>query len=64
MVERNLGSRAAISTRNPAILPDALMTVEEPDPVALACLAKQRSDHQEEQKKLNLTCRHAFHLLS
>ena len=37
------------------------MAVEEPDPVALA----QEGGHRHEKnEKLNLTCRHAIHLLS
>ncbi len=38
-----------------------LMPVEEPDPVALA---EEGSHHHEKNEKLNLTCRHAIHLLS
>ena len=37
------------------------MAVEEPDPVTFA---QERSHHHEKNEKLNLTCRHAIHLLS
>jgi len=37
------------------------MAVEEPDPVALA---QESGHHHEKNEKLNLTCRHAIHLLS
>ena len=37
------------------------MAVEEPDPVALA---QEGGHHHEKKEKLNLTCRHAIHLLS
>ena len=37
------------------------MPVEEPDPVTLA---QEGSHHHEKNEKLNLTCRHAIHLLS